>query len=86
MVSEYPALGVIPANGSVPLPSRTYTSFSSAAIETGISRVYAGIHFMHDVTDGRIVGNQVGYYVFDNFEARWSGAPPTVAPGGVVTA
>ena len=38
MVSEYPALGVIPANGSVPLPSRTYTSFSSAAIETGISR------------------------------------------------
>ncbi len=22
-------------------------------------RVYAGIHFLHDVTDGRIVGNQV---------------------------
>lgn len=38
MVSEYPALGVIPATGSVPLPTRTYTSFSSAAIETGISR------------------------------------------------
>ena len=38
MVSEYPALGVYPVNGSVPLPSRTYTSFSSAAIETGISR------------------------------------------------
>jgi len=137
-------------------------------------RVYAGIHFLHDVTDGRIVGNQVsnilsvlhlpsytclcrchvpscthasnmtfvryasaqrllsscgrlpnlcihlyfvldasvdvvytqqiaslpcspepanqaccvkvGDYVFDNFEAKWSGAPPTVASGGVVTA
>lgn len=86
MVSEYPALGVYPLNGTTPLPSRNYTSFSSAAMETGMSRVYAGIHFLHDVTDGRIVGNQVGDYVFDNFEAEWSGAPPTVASGGVVTA
>lgn len=35
-------------------------------------RVYAGIHFLHDVTDGRVVGNQVsnimlvlGLIVFD---------------------
>jgi hypothetical protein len=38
MVSEYPALGVYPANGTTPLPSRNYTSFSSAAMETGMSR------------------------------------------------
>ena len=25
---------------------------------------------------------QVGDYVFNNFDARWSGAPPTVQPGG----
>lgn len=82
IVSEYPALGVYPPNGSTPLPPRTYNSFSAAAIDTGLARVYAGIHFLHDVTDGRIVGNQVGDYVFNNFDARWSGAPPTVQPAG----
>ncbi len=33
-----------------------YFVITSAA---NMCRVYAGIHFLHDVTDGRIVGNQV---------------------------
>lgn len=38
ITSEYPALGVYPPPGSKPLPARTYTSFSAAAIDTGNSR------------------------------------------------
>ncbi|KAL3155847.1 hypothetical protein ABBQ32_012857 [Trebouxia sp. C0010 RCD-2024] len=86
ITSEYPALGVYPPPGSKPLPARTYTSFSAAAIDTSNSRLYAGVHFPFDVIDGRIVGNQVGDYVFHNFEQRWSNAPPTVRAGGVGTA
>lgn len=86
ITSEYPALGVYPPTNSTPLPPRTYTSFSAAAIDTGNARVYAGIHFPHDVIDGRIVGNQVGDYVYNNFEQRWSNNPPVVRAGGVGTA
>ena len=50
MVSEYPALGVYPANGTTPLPSRNYTSFSSAAMETGISRSDRQICFLFSCT------------------------------------
>lgn len=38
ITSEYPALGVYPPPGSKPLPARTYTSFSAAAIDTSNSR------------------------------------------------
>lgn len=38
ITSEYPALGVYPPADSMPLPPRTYNSFSAAAIDTGMAR------------------------------------------------
>jgi hypothetical protein len=44
--------------------TRSYTSFSQAAIENGNSRIYAGIHFRSAVEDGIRQGNQIGRFVF----------------------
>ena len=47
---------------SVTLPgvSRQFRSFSEAATENGLSRIYAGIHFRRAVTDGYQLGRDVG--------------------------
>jgi hypothetical protein len=47
---------------SVTLPgvSRQFRSFSDAATENGLSRIYAGIHFRRAVTDGYQLGTDVG--------------------------
>jgi hypothetical protein len=50
---------------SVTLPgiSRRYRSFSEAAAENGLSRIYAGIHFRRAVIDGYQLGRDVGRQV-----------------------
>jgi membrane-associated phospholipid phosphatase len=51
---------------SVLLPtsySRTYSSFSEAAEEAGMSRIYGGIHFMSDNVDGAALGANVANQV-----------------------
>jgi hypothetical protein len=47
---------------SITLPgvSRQFRSFSEAATENGLSRIYAGIHFRRAVTDGYQLGRDVG--------------------------
>lgn len=47
---------------SLTLPGvrRHYRSFSQAAEENGLSRIYAGIHFRHAVNDGRRQGRSIG--------------------------
>ena len=47
---------------SVTLPgvTRHFESFSAAAEENGLSRLYAGIHFPHAVRDGRRQGRSIG--------------------------
>jgi PAP2 superfamily len=47
---------------SVTLPGvpRRFRSFSHAAREAGMSRVFGGIHFVHAVEDGRAAGARVG--------------------------
>jgi hypothetical protein len=47
---------------SVTLPgvSRRFKSFSQAAREAGMSRVFGGIHFVHAVEDGWAAGKSVG--------------------------
>ena len=40
--------------------SRRFHSFSEAATENGLSRIYAGIHFRRAVTDGYQLGRDVG--------------------------
>lgn len=57
------------AIGSLGLPdtTRSFGSFSQAADEAGISRIYGGIHFLSADLDGLALGNSLGNYVFDNF-------------------
>jgi hypothetical protein len=43
---------------------RSFTSFSDAALENGLSRIYAGIHFRTAVEDGIQQGKQIGGFVF----------------------
>ncbi|MGH9372789.1 MAG: hypothetical protein ACRD15_14785 [Vicinamibacterales bacterium] len=47
---------------SVTLPgaTRRFKSFSQAAREAGMSRVFGGIHFVHAVEDGWAAGEFVG--------------------------
>lgn len=46
--------------------TRDYTSFSAAAADAGMSRIYGGIHWQFDNTSGLASGSQVGAYVFAN--------------------
>jgi hypothetical protein len=46
---------------------RTYENFSEAADESGISRIYGGIHFASANVDGLSSGRNVGNYVVQNF-------------------
>jgi hypothetical protein len=45
---------------SLPGVTRRYTSFSQAAKESGMSRVYGGIHFLHAVEEGYRQGKGIG--------------------------
>jgi membrane-associated phospholipid phosphatase len=47
--------------------TRSYTSFSQAADEAGMSRIYGGIHWSFDNTSGLASGRALGQYVVDNF-------------------
>ncbi|HEV8291206.1 MAG TPA: hypothetical protein VGP94_04765, partial [Tepidisphaeraceae bacterium] len=45
---------------------RTFTTFSQAAAEAGISRIYGGIHWDFDNTAGLASGKLVGQYVLSH--------------------
>jgi hypothetical protein len=55
--------------GSDELPgvTRTFETFSSAAAENGISRIYLGVHFGIDNSYGIAAGNLIADYVADHF-------------------
>lgn len=53
----------------LPGVSRSYSSFSQAANEDAISRVYGGVHVDLSTVDGVGTGQNVGNFVFDNFLA-----------------
>jgi hypothetical protein len=44
--------------------TRSFTRFSAAAEENGLSRIYAGIHYRSAVEDGIRQGNRIGAYAF----------------------
>ena len=46
---------------------RYFDSFSEAAEENGLSRIYLGVHFSFDNEFGSLMGEQLGHYVFDNY-------------------
>jgi Ca2+-binding RTX toxin-like protein len=45
-------------DGSV--PNRSFTSFTQAADESAVSRLYGGIHFKFDNDDGLVAGRSIG--------------------------
>lgn len=49
-----------------PLSPRSFTSFSQAAEENGQSRIYLGIHWSFDKTQGIAQGNAIADYVFEH--------------------
>jgi hypothetical protein len=49
-----------------PFMPRSFTSLSQAAEENGQSRIYLGIHWSFDKTQGIAQGRRIGDYVFDN--------------------
>ena len=54
-------------DGSVrPLVPRSFSSLSEAEEENGQSRIYLGIHWSFDKTEGIAQGRQVADYVFQN--------------------
>jgi Ca2+-binding RTX toxin-like protein len=55
------------------LASRTFTSFSQAAAESGVSRIYAGIHFSFDNVAGLDAGERIGQFAVRNFLKKDAG-------------
>jgi len=49
-----------------PLKPRSFTSLSQAEEENGQSRIYLGIHWSFDKTEGIALGRKVGDYVFEH--------------------
>ncbi len=46
--------------------TRTFKSFTEAAIEDQRSRVFLGVHFDHDGREGRLAGTAVGEFIYDH--------------------
>src|SRR5262249_32437002 len=56
------------ADGAVrPVIARTFHSFSEPAEENGQSRIYLGIHWEFDKTEGILSGDRAANYIFNNF-------------------
>jgi hypothetical protein len=54
-------------NGNIrPYQPRSFSTFSQAEEENGQSRIYLGIHWSFDKTEGIALGRRVGDYVFDH--------------------
>jgi hypothetical protein len=55
--------------------SRTFDSFSQAALENGRSRIYLGVHYQWDADLGYESGTELGHYVFNNFLTPFEAVP-----------
>lgn len=60
------------STSSLGLPGikRSFESFTDAAEEAGISRIYGGIHFLGANKDGLATGRALGTYVLQNFLSK----------------
>jgi len=64
-----------PMSGKIAMdpPTRSFDSFSAAAEECALSRVYLGIHFRYDSTYGTDLGNAIGGWVVEKALTRLDG-------------
>jgi len=53
------------SSDGLPGVERAYAGFAEAADESGISRIYGGIHFQYSNADGLSSGRALGDYVYD---------------------
>ncbi|MBC7904891.1 MAG: phosphatase PAP2 family protein [Gemmatimonadaceae bacterium] len=53
-------------SNSLPNVSRSFKSFSQAATETSLSRIYVGFHFRRAVVEGEAMGRRIGKFVVEN--------------------
>ena len=72
---------------TLPGVTRSFTSFDQAAQEAGMSRIYAGIHFIFSDTDGLATGQAVAKWDLGTFNVSQDTTPPKVTldnvlPGG----
>ena len=51
----------------LPGVDRSFASFRAAAEEATMSRIFAGVHFLFDLTAGQRLGSDVADFVVDNF-------------------
>ncbi len=72
---------VLPSE-AVGLASRTFTSFSQAAVESGVSRIYGGIHFSFDNVAGLDAGERLGQLVVRNFLKKVAGTATATLVNG----
>src|SRR5262249_16443317 len=56
--------------------TRSYSSFSQAADEAGLSRLYGGIHWRFDINAANIMGSALSKYVSANFLVPRTSSPP----------
>jgi hypothetical protein len=54
----------------LPGVERSFKSYSAAAEEATLSRIFAGVHFRSDLTSGQQLGREVAHFVIDNFLTR----------------
>jgi hypothetical protein len=58
------------ANTNLGYPARSFNSFTEAANEAAISRLYGGIHFREAIENGLVQGKEVSKAVFDKIKLR----------------
>lgn len=58
VTTEDPFYNALPSH-----PNRSYASFSDAAWENAVSRLYLGVHYRMDAVDGNRSGAQLGHWV-----------------------
>jgi PAP2 superfamily len=51
----------------MPGVDRSFTSFEAAAEEATLSRIFAGVHFLFDLTTGQRLGSDIADFIVDNF-------------------
>jgi hypothetical protein len=51
----------------MPGVERSFTSFPAAAEEATLSRTFAGVHFLFDLTTGQRLGSDIADFIVDNF-------------------